>query len=73
MKLTNRQVCGAYAARGDETAEVFLQRMTGASLFTCWRAIVCAERRGLILYGVSLRTGWLSKAGEVVLKSEVTL
>ena len=33
----------------------------------CYRAIERAHRRGLITYGVSLRTGWLTEAGRALL------
>lgn len=35
----------------------------------CYRAIERAFRRGLIDYGVSLRSGWLTEAGRAILSA----
>lgn len=41
---------------------------TGQPEKVCYRAMERAERRGLIEYGVSLRTGWLTPAGKTLLE-----
>lgn len=40
-----------------------LAQQTGQSEKVCFRAVERACRRGLIEYGVSLRTGWLTREG----------
>lgn len=44
-----------------------LAAQTGQPERVCYRALERAERRGLIEYGVSLRTGWLTDKGRAVL------
>lgn len=46
----------------------YLQSWTGQPEKVCYRALERAEERGLIEYGVSLRTGWLTEKGEQLLK-----
>lgn len=45
-----------------------LAASTGQPEKVCYRAMERAERRGLIEYGVSLRTGWLTEAGKALLE-----
>lgn len=45
---------------------------TGQPEKVCYRAMERADRRGLIECGVSLRTGWLTKAGAELLAREET-
>ena len=45
-----------------------LAARTGQPEKVCYRAMERAERRGLIEYGVSLRTGWLTEAGKALLE-----
>lgn len=44
-----------------------LAQWTGEPEKVCYRAIERASERGLIEYGVSLRTGWLSEKGKALL------
>jgi hypothetical protein len=43
---------------------------TGQPEKVCFRATERAERRGLIEYGVSLRTGWLTATGRALLQKD---
>lgn len=43
---------------------------TGQPEKVCFRATERAERRGLIEYGVSLRTGWLTATGRALLRKD---
>jgi hypothetical protein len=71
--VTDLMVCRAYAEaqrqRGEnwdrdyELPYVILQRMTGECLKVCYRAMERACDRNLVEFGVSLRTGWLTKSG----------
>ena len=47
-----------------------LAECTGQPLKVCYRALERAARRELVNYGVSLRTGWLTPAGEETLVKE---
>lgn len=44
-----------------------LAASTGQPEKVCYRAMERAEKRGLIEYGVSLRTGWLTDKGKALL------
>lgn len=46
-----------------------LQRETGQCEKVCLRCMERAERRGLLEYGVSLRTAWITQKGEALLRS----
>lgn len=48
--------------------EEILQGTTGESEKVCYRAMERAFRHGLIEYGVSLRSGWLTNAGLTLLE-----
>jgi len=71
--ISDKQVCEAYAEaakqrRPDwsynyEMPYEILQRVTGEVEKVCYKAMERAEKRGYIEYGVSLRTGWLTKEG----------
>lgn len=69
--ITDAQVCSAYqmASTSERTAEIVLREMTGAPTKVCLSAMVRANDRGLIEFGVSLRTGWLTDAGRATLNS----
>jgi len=43
---------------------------TGQAVMVCYLAMRRAARRGLIEYGVSLRTGWLTPAGRDLLREK---
>lgn len=69
--VSDSEVCRAYV---DAKAQGFqrwpyelLAERTGQCEKVCFRAMERADRRGLIEYGVSLRTGWLTPAGEALL------
>lgn len=73
--VTDAQVCRAVAeywatARslsGDARFPYdILHAQTGEPIKVCFRAMERAAERGLIEYGVSLRTGWLTAEGQAV-------
>jgi hypothetical protein len=70
--ITDQQVVKAYTeARGSGVWPYeLLHQWTGQPLKVCLRAVERASERGLIEYGVSLRAGWLTEAGEELLKAE---
>jgi hypothetical protein len=78
--ITDIQVCKAYAeyrkliARDQWCNHEFpyeiLHRITGQPGKVCYRAMERAEMRGYIDYGVSLRTGWLTDKGLMLIKEE---
>jgi len=45
-----------------------LQEVTGQPEKVCYKAMERADDRGLIDYGVSLRTGWITEEGMKLLK-----
>lgn len=47
-----------------------LEKWTGQHSNVCYRACERACDRGLIEFGVSLRTGWLTEKGEALLKEK---
>lgn len=74
-------VCRAYAERAAKrSAEPYeflqdwpyeiLKEWTGQPEKVCERAMERAERRGLIEYGVSLRSGWLTEKGKALLEGK---
>ena len=81
--ISDRQVCAAILAykirradvRRDKTSEIvpfpyeLLSAATGQPEKVCFRAMERACNRGLIEYGVSLRTGWLTEDGEALLRA----
>lgn len=74
--VTDRMVCEAYAEykRIGRGVGVFpydiLMARTGEPFKVCWRAMERACDRDLIEFGVSLRTGWVTAAGEALLASQ---
>ena len=46
----------------------FLTEWTGQPEKVCFRAMERADRRKLVDYGVSLRSGWLTQKGEALLR-----
>lgn len=79
--VTDAMVCMAYAQaqkqRGvnwDNDYEypyIILMRETGECMKVCYAAMERACRHGLIEYGVSLRTGWLTDKGNDLIKEAV--
>ena len=75
--VTDKMVCEAYremkrqrdAGQDCEFPHQILQRMTGQPEKVCYRAMERADDRGLVDYGVSLRTGWLTDEGIALLQS----
>lgn len=69
--ISDRQVCEAYAAYAREHCLPFaderLMAATGQPEKVCYRAMERADKRGLIEYGVSLRSGWLTDKGKALL------
>ena len=64
--ITDKQVCEAYAAYNNDRSMwpyEILQEVTGQPWKVCYRACERASRRGLVEYGVSLRSGWLTSKG----------
>ena len=74
--VTDLMVCEAYALKRkeyDETGDYSfpyetLMIRTGECFKVCYRAMERACNRGLIEYGVSLRTGWLTDKGLALVK-----
>lgn len=70
--ISDVQVCRAIQAFRDRDLELpwpyeALAAETGQPEKVCYRAMERADRRGLIEYGVSLRTGWLTEKGKTLL------
>lgn len=68
--ITDRQVCLAYQQAHDRFPSEILEATTGQCAKVCYRAMERAFRRGLIDYGTSLRSGWLTAKGLEVLDSK---
>lgn len=70
--VTDRQVCQAVAdfraagLNGPWPYELLAQR-TGQPEKVCYRAMERADAHGLLEYGVSLRTAWLTDKGRALL------
>lgn len=58
-----------YRERGFMFVYEYLSVMTGEPQKVCYRAMERAADHGLIEYGVSLRTGWLTDKGKQLLAS----
>lgn len=71
--ITDLMVCHAYHqmwhSQRDQFAYEFLARQTGAPEKVCYRACERAHKHGLIEYGTSLRSGWLTAKGRDLLES----
>lgn len=50
--------------------EQILHAKTGIAVKKCFRALERASRKGLIEYGVSVSSGWLTRAGKELLDQE---
>lgn len=48
----------------------FLAERTGQAEKVCYRAMERASNRGLVEYGVSLRTAWLTGEGKALLAAQ---
>ena len=69
--ITNTQVCLAYTREPQgNTRHQILMRMTGAPEKLAAAACERAHKVGLIEYGVSLETGWLSAKGRLLVALE---
>lgn len=69
--IPDKMVCLAYANKtglGCAFADEALQKISGAHPKVCLRAMERACRRGLIDYGVTLRSGWLTEKGKELLR-----
>lgn len=75
--VTDRMVLEAYALKAKQFKESgdyqypyeTLMARTGECFKVCYRAMERASDRGLIEYGVSLRTGWLTEKGKALLSA----
>jgi hypothetical protein len=68
--ITDRQVVEAYRDRErgvDPWPYELLAAKTREPEKVCYRACERAERRGLLEYGTSLRSGWITEAGRDLL------
>jgi hypothetical protein len=74
--ISDAQVCTAVVdaraaewKRGGESLWPYtlLMERTGQPMKVCCRAMERAADRGLVEYGVSLRTGWLTDKGQALL------
>lgn len=71
--ISDVMVCRAYQQyRRDNERFPYeiLMAETGECFKVCYAACERADRRDLIDYGVSLRTGWLTEDGEALLRGE---
>lgn len=68
--ISDAQVCRAFAEYKLTGAWPYetLENMTGQPFKVCLRAMERAVERGLVDYGVSLRTGWLTDAGKKLIE-----
>ena len=73
--ITDVQVCLAYQKRGKTSVFVntILEDMTRQHRKVCFAAMERACGRGLVEFGVSLRTGWLTDKGKALLKQHSLL
>ncbi len=73
--ITDRQVCLAVArwnaAQEGPWPYELLMGWTGAPFKVCYRAMERADQRGLLDYGVSLRTAWLTEKGKAEIAEKV--
>lgn len=72
--ITDRQVCLAVKAFRDRDLGLpwpyeALAIETGQPEKVCYRAMERANQRGLLDYGVSLRTAWLTEKGEALINA----
>ena len=65
--ISDVQVVQAYQAKSDKYPHELLMEQTGQPEKVCYAACERAARRGLIDYGVSLRTGWITEKGKSLL------
>ena len=69
--ITDLQVLKAQKRWGENPMGPFayeiLMSETGESEKVCYKCMERAEQRGLLEYGVSLRTAWLTDKGEALL------
>lgn len=74
--VTDLQVCRAYElwraelqslGAGARRPTQLLQEWTDEPLKVCWRAMERACGRGLVEYGTSLDSGWLTEKGKRVI------
>ena len=71
--ITDRQVLEAYRDRNRGTIPwpyELLVASTGQPEKVCYRACERSCRRGLIEYGVSLRSGWITESGHNLLTTK---
>jgi hypothetical protein len=69
--ITDQQVCEAvreWSLAGSRFADEILAERTGQPLKVCVRAMERADRHGLLEWGVSLRSGWLTQRGHDLLQ-----
>lgn len=69
--VSDRQICEAVqevkVGASDHSTLELLSKRTGQCEKVCFRAMERAYGRGLLDYGVSLGTAWLTPAGEKLL------
>lgn len=69
--VSDRQVCLAVARWNADREGMWpyelLMGWTGEPFKVCWRAMERADKRGLLDYGVSLRTAWLTEKGRALI------
>lgn len=71
--ISDIQVCAAverYQKDHSLWPYELLAKCTGQPEKVCFRAMERAYRHGLLEYGVSLRTAWLTEAGLALLKGD---
>lgn len=67
-------VAGSFTLSGDGGDDYpwphyILAARTGQPLKVCYRAMERAYRRGLVDYGVSLRSGWVTEKGKALIRA----
>jgi hypothetical protein len=70
--ISDLQVVGAYhlSKISGDWPEDILMKATNESEKVCYYAMARAAKRGLIDYGVSLRSGWITEKGHQLIKSK---
>ena len=70
--ISDKQVVEAYIACDIKPRRFFpyqvLEELTGQCEKVCFRAMERSQDRGFIECGVSLRTGWVTDSGKLLLK-----
>lgn len=69
--VTDLMVCRVFRDEELHERELTLVTMSGEPFKVVTRAMERAHRHGLIEYGVSLRSGWLTELGKALLRANL--